>query len=121
MKSKTSVNDDYRESDDSDISLSGHAIALAITDNDSLASALAGSGMEMRDFIVLSFVSDQGSITAGLLARLVGLDIEETKRSIGKLIEIGLLYGDMSVVEAEQNVVATDAGQAVAAKILSVM
>lgn len=121
MRSRNDSNGDRADTDESDISLSGQAIALAIADNDSLASALAGSGMSMRDFIVLSLVSDQGPISTSRLARLVGLEIDETADSVGKLIDVGLLYGDLSVLEDERHVVATDAGEAVAAKILNII
>lgn len=110
--------EDESVSDESSISLSGQAIAHAVTDNDSLAAALSESDMTMRDFIVLSFVSDQESITAGRLARLVGMDLQSTQNSIGSLIKVGLLYSDMGVVEEERQFVTTDSGNAIAARIL---
>ncbi len=109
------------EEDTSDISLSGQAIALAVSDNDSLAAALAESGMKMRDFIVLSFVSDQGSITTSHIGRLVGLDMPTTMSCIGRLTEAGLVYSDLSVAEEGRHVVTTETGGIVAAKILRAM
>ena len=107
--------------DDADISLSSQAIALAVTDNDSLAAALEESGMQMRDFIVLSFVSDQGSITTSHLARLVGLDVQTTVGCIGRLTDAGLVYGDLSVAEEDRLILTTETGGIVAAKILRAM
>ncbi len=78
------MSDDNPKSDDADISLSGRAIALAIVENDSLAMVLQESGMKLREFIVLSFVSDQGPLNIDRLARLIGIDLDTT--DLGNLV-----------------------------------
>lgn len=113
------MSDDNPKSDDENISLSGRAIALAIAEYDSLGAILQESGMEMREFIVLSFVSDQGPINVVRLAKLIGIDLDTTSRCIGRLINAGLLVGDVLAVATESDVVATDLGNLVAEKILS--
>ena len=107
------------KSDDEDISLSGRAIALAVAENDSLGTVLHESGMELREFIVLSFVSDQGPINVVRLARLIGIDLNTTSPCIDRLINAGLLVSDVLADATESDVVATDLGNLVAEKILS--
>jgi hypothetical protein len=43
------LSDDKPKSDHADISISGRAIALAVAENDSLATILHNSGLELRD------------------------------------------------------------------------
>jgi DNA-binding MarR family transcriptional regulator len=106
-------------SDDEDISLTGRAIALAVAENDSLGEVLQESGMEMPEFIVLSFVSDQGPISCVRLARLIGLDLDATSRCISRLTNAGLLVSDVLADPTESDVVATDPGNRIAEKLLS--
>jgi len=101
------------------ISISGNATALAIANNDSLASVLRESGMQMRDFIVLSFVSDQGPIAGKSLARLVAIDLESTLLCIRGLVDAGFLeVRDDPSNPAENDVMATAQGNRVAQRIL---
>ena len=111
--------DSDTKSDDTDISLSGQAIALAVAENDSLAGVLQASGMEMRDFIVLSFVSDQRPIDTERLARLIGLDRNTTLRCIERLIDAGLVVSDAVADGFGGDVDTTDLGNRLAKKMLS--
>ena len=104
---------------DTDISIAGRAIALAVAQNDSLAAVLQASGMELRDFIVLSFVSDQGPIDTERLARLIGLDRDTTLRCIERLIAAGLVVSDVFADAVSGDVVTTDDGNRLAKKISS--
>ncbi len=113
------MSDDNPKSDDLDISLSGQAIALAVPENDSLAMVLQESGMELREFIVLSFVSDQGPLNIDRLARLIGIDLDTTSHCIRRLVNAGLLAIDVLADATESDVVATDLGNRIARKILS--
>lgn len=113
------MSDSDPKSDDADISLTGRAIALAVAENDSLAEVLQTSGMELRDFIVLSFVSDQGPIDTERLARLIGLDRDTTLRCIEGLINVGLLVSDVFADAVSGDVVTTDDGNRLAKEILS--
>ena len=75
--------------------------------------------MELREFIVLSFVSDQGPINVVRLAKLIGLDLDTTSGCIGSLIDAGLLVSDVLADAAESDVVAADLGDLVATRNLS--
>jgi len=113
------LSDNDQKYDTADVSISSQAIALGVTVNDSLATVLEESGMEMRDFIVLSFVSDEGPIATDRLARLIGIDRDTTSRCIERLINEELLVSDVFADAYAGDVVATNKGNLVAKKILS--
>ncbi len=113
------MSDENSRKGEASISISGNATALAIANNDALASVLLDSGMQMRDFIVLSFVSDQGPITAKCLARLVGIDLQSTLLCIRGLVDAGFLKKRKSLsIPAEADVIATELGDRVADRII---
>ena len=70
---------------DNDDSISGRSAALFIANDDSLASLLLDHGIKIRDFILLSFLSDQGPMTILRLARVVGIETGMALRSLQRL------------------------------------
>ena len=55
--------DDEREDMNDGDSISGRSAALYFKDDPSLASLLVSHGIRVRDFIMLSFLSDQGAMS----------------------------------------------------------
>lgn len=74
--------------------------------------------MELREFIVLSFVSDQGPLNTRRLARPIGLDIDMTSRCTRTLVNAGLLRNSVFANTTENIVFATNLGSLVAKKLL---
>ena len=73
------MNEKSRKDDDS---ISGLSAAYFISKDDSLASLLLNHGIKVRDFILLSFLSDQGPLNIARLARIAGLEPEKTLRTL---------------------------------------
>lgn len=73
------------------ISISREASALATSLSPSLAGIVARCNLEVRDFIVLSFIADQGAIDCESLARMTGLDLPMTTRSVQTLVNSGFV------------------------------
>ena len=69
-------------SDKNGDSISGMSAELFISKDDSLASLLLNHGIKVRDFILLSFLSDQGPMSVIRLARVVGLNPEDTVQGL---------------------------------------
>lgn len=77
-------------------SVSGRSAVLYFKRDPSLAGLLSSHGIRVRDFIMLSFLSDQGPMSISQLSRAVG--IEPKKLSIGmkRLSEAGLITQDFN-------------------------
>lgn len=82
---------DDRDSVGDGISISGEASALVTSGNASLAGVLAEWDMEVRDFIVLSFIADQGPIGCRSLGRMIGIDLQTTNKSVALLANAGFV------------------------------
>ncbi len=65
-----------------DASISGMSAAHFISKDDSLVSLLLNHGIKVRDFILLSFLSDQGSMGVARLAHVAGIEPEQTLRGL---------------------------------------
>ena len=59
--------------------------------DDSLAKLIQENCIEVRDFIILSFVCDQGELSAGQIAQILGIGLDKTRCCIGRLKEAGLI------------------------------
>jgi len=68
--------------------------ALFVTQDDSLASLLLNRGVNVRDFIFLSILSDQGSASNKELARVLGIELEKVLQSLKRLFAAGLVLND---------------------------
>jgi predicted transcriptional regulator len=85
---------DDRDNDEDGISISSEASALVTSGNQSLAEVLAEWNMEVRDFIILSFVADQGPIASRNLARMIGIDLQMANQSVALLASAGFIEAD---------------------------
>jgi len=74
-----------------DASISGMSAAHFISKDDSLASLLLNHGIKVRDFILLSFLSDQGSMSVARLARVSGVEPKNTLLGLKKLSAANLV------------------------------
>ena len=58
---------------------------------DSLAGLIAKNGLQVRDFVLLSFVCDQGSMDIARLVNALGLGRSSTLNCINRLEKTGLI------------------------------
>ena len=72
-------------------SISGQSAEHYIAMDDSLASLLQNHGIKVRDFILLSFLSDQGPMSTLRLSRVVGIEPDETRNSLKRLSAVNLV------------------------------
>ena len=79
------------KSDDNDSSISGMSAAHFISKDDSLGSLLINHGIRVRDFILLSFLSDQGLMSVERLSRIAGIDPRDTLKGLKKLCAANLV------------------------------
>ncbi len=73
---------------------SEQSAALFVTQDDSLASLLLNHGIKVRDFVLLSFLADQGSMDIAQLANIVGIDTDRAIKSLQRLSAVGLAIRD---------------------------
>ena len=108
-----------RKNNRSDNSISGQSATLFITQDDSLASLLLNHGVTVRDFILLSFLANQGPMSVVQLARTVGIEPEEVLQSLKRLSALGLVLRDPKSTDTDTETIArlTGRGQDVAGRI----
>ena len=102
-----------------DASISGMSAAHFITKDDSLASLLLNHGIKVRDFILLSFLSDQGSMSVARLARVAGIEPEGTLRGLKRLSAANLILREPTPRNHELDSIAklTGRGEEIAGRI----
>ena len=83
-------NDDSRNDDNED-SISGRSAALYFSQDSSIAQLLLSHGIKIRDFILVSFLSDQGPMTTHQLARIVSIEPDDLMKSLKRLGAAGLV------------------------------
>ncbi len=100
-------------------SISGLSAAHFITKDDSLASLLLNHGIQVRDFIVLSFLSDQGPMTIARLARVVEIEPSQLLQGVKRLSAANLLVREPSPTDDAVDSTArlTSRGEEIAARI----
>jgi DNA-binding MarR family transcriptional regulator len=69
--------------------------------DDSLAKLIKKNCLDVRDFIILSFVGDQGNLSAEQIAKILGLSLERTGFCIERLIEANLIRFEDGVKDAD--------------------
>ena len=108
------------KNNESAASIAGFSAEHFVTKDDSLASLLLNRGVHVRDFIVLSFLSDQGPMSTSQLAHVVGIDPEKILLSSKRLSAAGLvLRGQIKPdSETELTVALTGRGQDIARRII---
>jgi len=104
-----------------DTSIAGQSAAHFVATDDSLASLLLNHEIRIRDFILLSFLSDQGPMSILRLSRVVGIEPEKTFNSLERLSAVNLALREPAPAAKKYESVAklTSRGQDVASKINS--
>lgn len=102
-------------------SIAGLSAAHFISKDESLGSLLTNNGIKVRDFILLSFLSDQGPMSVLRLARTVGIEPGAALRSLKRLSSANLLLRDPAPNNEQYEAVArlTMRGEEIAVKIVS--
>jgi DNA-binding MarR family transcriptional regulator len=102
-----------------DNSISGMSAELFLSKDDSLAALVVSHGIKVRDFILLSFLSDQGPMSVSRLARVVGIDPQSTLRGIKRLSSANLVLRDPTEKSEKYESMArlTSRGEETAARI----
>jgi DNA-binding MarR family transcriptional regulator len=72
-------------------SISGRSAELFFARDPSIAKMLRSHGIGVRDFILASFLYDQGPMRVSQLARILSLESDDILRSITRLVAAGLL------------------------------
>jgi DNA-binding MarR family transcriptional regulator len=110
------MTDDSKLNNDS---ISGLSAEFLIGKDESLASLLRNHGIKVRDFILLSFLSDQGPMSVTRLARIVGLEPEITLQGLKRLSAANLVQWDPAASNDVLDSTArlTGRGQEIAARI----
>lgn len=100
-------------------SISGRSAEHFITNDDSLASLLLNHRIKIRDFILLSFLSDQGSMSIARLAGVVGLEPSKTLQGLKRLSAANLVVREPEAAGNELESVArlTGRGEEIAGRI----
>lgn len=102
-----------------DASISGMSAAHFISKDDSLASLLLNHGIKVRDFILLSFLSDQGSMSVARLAHVSGVEPENTLLGLKRLSTANLVLREPTQKNNELDSIAklTGRGEEIAGRI----
>jgi len=90
-----------------------------LADN-SLAELIKQASIEVRDFMLLSFVSDQDRLCSAQISRAFGFEPEETQSAIDRLLKAQLieLDGFAENDRSDQCIRPTDNGRKVCQRIL---
>jgi DNA-binding MarR family transcriptional regulator len=109
------------KSRDNDDSISGMSAELFATKDDSLASLLLNHGIKVRDFILLSFLSDQGPMSVIRLARVVGIEPDKTDEGLRRLSAANLVLREPAPGNEKLESIArlTSRGEEIAGRISS--
>ncbi len=102
-------------------SIAGQSAAHSVALDESLASLLVNHGIVVRDFILLSFLSDQGPMSILRLSRTVGIEPSAALRSLKRLSAASLLVRDPAPQDEEFESIArlTMRGEEIARKIVA--
>lgn len=110
------MDDRSRKNDDS---ISGMSAGLFVTKDDSLSSLLLNHGIQVRDFILLSFLSDQGPMSIIRLSRVVGIEPKMTLSGLRRLSAANLVLREPASTGEKLESVArlTSRGEDIAGRI----
>jgi DNA-binding MarR family transcriptional regulator len=113
------VADEMSDDNPAENSVSGRPAALYFKDDPSLAALLISHGIRVRDFIMLSFLSDQGPMSIAQLSRAVGIEPKILSNGMKRLSRAGLITQDFDPVgnDEESVVTLTTRGRDVARRI----
>ena len=88
------MSDDDTRNVGSEDSISGGSAAMYFAHDPSLADLLNAHGIGVRDFMLVSFLSDQGPLTIRRLAGILSIDSAEVVASARRLASAGLVFND---------------------------
>jgi len=108
---KMVMNDSSRKDKKIDESIAGQSATLFLADDDSLAGLVLSHGIKVRDFILLSFLSDQGSMDMVRLARVVGIELAKAERGLERLSAAGLVLRDPKSAHTDMQMMVTLTGR----------
>ena len=98
--------------------LAGTAGSVVFSTDLMQASLLENYGLEVRDFIVLSFLADRGPMDVMQLSRLIDVDRNEITTSVERLADAGLVMRPAGARHTEQSyVILSSEGSEVASLI----
>ena len=100
-------------------SISGRSAEHFITKDESLTSLLISHGIQVRDFIVLSFLSDQGPLSIARLSRTLGIEPRKIQRGLERLSAANLVIREPSSTDDKFDSIArlTSRGEDVARRV----
>jgi len=100
-------------------SIAGQSAAHFIARDDSLASLSVNHGIKVRDFILLSFLSDQGPMSIMRLSRVVGIAPDATLNSLQRLSAVNLILREPAAMHERYEAMAclTTRGEEIAGRI----
>lgn len=100
-------------------SISDQSAALFVSQDNSLASLLLNYNVTVRDYILLSFLNDQGPMMVIQLARVIGIEPQDVFRSLSRLGAAGLVLRDPKEAPPKTNEMArlTGRGQNIVRRI----
>ena len=89
--------------------------------DDSMADLIKKKRLNVRDFIILLFVGDQGNLSTTQIAHILGLSQEKTGICISRLIEAGLIqYKDgIRDADGERQIQVTETGRLLTSRVLA--
>ena len=113
------MNDNESNKDNAEESISGRSAALYFSKDSSIAQLLLSHGIKVRDFILVSFLSDQGPMTIHQLARTVSIEPDDLMKSLKRLGAAGLIIREPISNDPDRESTArlTSRGQVIARKI----
>ena len=88
---ETTVNPYSTLGADTEDTIAGRSASLEFSTELMQASLLQNYGLKIREFIVLSFLADQGPMNIGQLSRLVNIDNDHMFSSVERLADAGLV------------------------------
>jgi len=80
-------------------SISGRSAELFFSRDPAIAEMLRQHGIRVRDFILASFLYDQGAMSVSQLARIVSVEADDVLRSVKRLAAAGLLVPNSIAAE----------------------
>jgi len=109
-----------RTRDDLSPSICEEALNRFSQSDDSLAGIIEQHDIDVRDFMLLSLVCDQGELSMEQLTRALGLSRDSIVACIERLSNAGLLHVavDVTALASHHAVLATSAGQAFTRRVL---
>jgi DNA-binding MarR family transcriptional regulator len=93
---EAAVASDDTPRDNSDVSISGRSAALFVSNDESIARLLEQHGIKVRDFILMSFLADQGALSVERLARVVCIEPHDVLNSVKRLATAGLVVREFA-------------------------